>query len=64
VEFTRSGTEPLYIEFRERTVAKTRDLDDNSVLDVDAAGNIGAMTAERASDRTGIRGFSHEQLRA
>ena len=57
-------TDTLYIEFRERPVAETRDLDENTLLDVDAAGNICAITVEHASDRTGIPQFSYEQITA
>ena len=32
-------TDTLYIEFREAQVAETKDLDENTLLDVDADGN-------------------------
>jgi len=48
--------------FREGTMAETGDLDENTVLDVDAAGNLCAITVEHASDRTGIPEFSYEQI--
>jgi uncharacterized protein YuzE len=54
----------LYIEFRDRPVAETRDLDENTVLDVDAEGNICAITVEHASKRAGIPEFSYEQVTA
>lgn len=54
----------LLIEFTDAPVAETRDLDDNTVLDVDAQGNICAMTVEHASQRTGIPNFSYEQAAA
>lgn len=57
-----TDTDTLYIEFRDRTVAETRDLDENTVLDVDADGNICAITVEHASARTGIPEFSYEQV--
>jgi uncharacterized protein YuzE len=57
-------TDTLYIEFREAPVAETRDLDENTLLDVDQEGNICAITIEHASERTGIPQFSYEQVTA
>ena len=59
-----TDTDTLYIEFRDRPVAETRDLDENTVLDVNADGNICAITVEHASTRTGIPEFSYEQVTA
>jgi uncharacterized protein YuzE len=39
-------TDSLYVEFRDRPVAETRDLGENTLLDVDAGGNICAITVE------------------
>ena len=49
-------TDTLYIEFRPAEVAETRDLDENTLLDIDREGNICAITVEHASDRAGILG--------
>jgi uncharacterized protein YuzE len=59
-----ADTDTLYIEFRDAPVAETRDLDENTALDVDAHGDICAITVEHASDRTGIPHFSYEQVTA
>jgi uncharacterized protein YuzE len=57
-------TDTLFIEFRDAPVAETRDLDENTVLDVDANGNICAITVEHASERADIPKFSYEQIAA
>jgi uncharacterized protein YuzE len=57
-------TDTLYIEFRDATVAETRDLDEDTVLDLDAAGNIVALTIEHARERAEIPQFSFEQIAA
>ncbi len=57
-------TDTLLIEFKEAPVAETRDLDENTVLDVDAQGNVCAITVEHASQRAGIPQFSYEQVAA
>lgn len=59
-----TDTDTLLIEFRDRPVAETRDLDENTVLDVDAEGNICAITIEHASSRAGIPEFSYEEVTA
>ena len=45
-------------------VAETRDLDENTLLDVDAQGNICAITVEHASEHADIPRFSYEQVAA
>ena len=57
-------TDTLYIEFRAGEVAETRDLDENTLLDVGASGNVLALTLEHASERTGIPEFSYQQVAA
>ena len=58
--FADTGT--LYIEFRPVQIIETRDLDENTTLDLDARGEIAAITVEHASDRAGIPAFSYEQV--
>lgn len=57
-------TDTLYIEFKESPVVETRDLDENTLLDLDGDGRINAITIEHASERTGIPQFSYEQVAA
>jgi uncharacterized protein YuzE len=59
-----ADTDTLLIEFRDVPVAETRDLDENTTLDLDAQGNIRAMTIEHASKRTDAPRFSYEQVAA
>ena len=51
-------TDTLYIEFRATDVAETRDLDENTLLDIDREGQICGITVEHASERAGIPAFS------
>ena len=55
-------TDTLYIEFKNAEVAETRDLDENTLLDLDRAGNIRGITVEHASKRADIPRFSYEQV--
>ena len=57
-------TDTLYIEFRATEVAETRDLDENTLLDLDSKGNICGITIEHARDRAEIPKFSYEQISA
>ncbi len=59
-----ADTDTLLIEFRNAPVAVTRDLDEDTVLDLDAQGNICAITVEHASTRAGAPQFSYEQIAA
>ncbi|MEM0910042.1 MAG: DUF2283 domain-containing protein [Pseudomonadota bacterium] len=47
-------TDTLYIEFKSTDIVETKDLDENTLLDVDANGDIVAITVEHASSRTDI----------
>jgi uncharacterized protein YuzE len=59
-----ADTDTLLIEFLDSPVTETRDLDENTVLDVDAKGNICSITVEHASLRAGAPQFSYEQVAA
>jgi uncharacterized protein YuzE len=59
-----ADTDTSLIEFLDTPVAETRDLDENTILDVDAKGNICSITVEHASRRAGAPQFSYEQVTA
>ena len=56
------AADTLHIEFRKVKISETRDLDENTLLDVDASGQIVAMTIEHARERAEIPQFSYEQI--
>jgi uncharacterized protein YuzE len=45
-------------------ISESRDLDENTVLDLDQKGNVCAITIEHARERTDIPKFSYEQIAA
>jgi uncharacterized protein YuzE len=55
-------TDTLHIEFRSVEVSQTRDLDENTLLDLDQEGNICGITVEHAGERADIPHFSFEQV--
>jgi uncharacterized protein YuzE len=59
-----ADTDTLLIEFRDAPVIENRDLDENTILDVDTQGNICSITVEHASQRAGAPQFSYEQIAA
>lgn len=54
-------TDTLYIEFKAGGIVETRDLDENTQIDVDDGGNIRAITIEHARERADLPDFSFEQ---
>ncbi len=64
-----SETDTLYIELCPDElcpddVGETRDLDENTLLDLDGQGRLCAITIEHASERMAIPAFSYEQVPA
>ena len=59
-----ADTDTMLIEFRNVPVAETRDLDENTILDLDAEGNIRSITIGHASMRADAPQFSYEQVAA
>jgi uncharacterized protein YuzE len=57
-------TDTLYIEFRPAKVSETRDLDENTLLDLDLEGNICGITVEHAKKRADAPHFSFEEVTA
>ena len=57
-------TDTLYIEFRDLEIVESRDLDKNTILDLDAEGNICAITFEHASARTDVQQVTLEGIAA
>ncbi|MDO8595872.1 MAG: DUF2283 domain-containing protein [Sulfuricaulis sp.] len=57
-------TDTLYIEFKPTEVGEAKDLDEDTLLDLDHNGNICGITIEHASKRTDISHFSFEQIAA
>ena len=57
-------TDTLYIEFRNVDVAETKDWDEDTLIDLDANGNVCGITIEHAKERADIPAFSYEQIAA
>ena len=57
-------TDTLYIELKSGDIAETRDLDENTLIELDAEGHVCAMTMEHASRRTDAKHVTFEQIAA
>ena len=58
------ATDTLYIEFRQADIVESRDLDEDTIIDLDAKGNICAITMEHARTRTGAPNLTFEEIAA
>jgi uncharacterized protein YuzE len=59
-----ADTDTFYIEFPDRDIAQSKDLDENTVLESDADGNARAITFKHASDRTSVHRLTVEGIAA
>lgn len=57
-------TDTLYIAFRESDISQSRDLDENTLLEMDADGHVCAITLEHASQRADVGNFTMERVAA
>ncbi|MGB8856197.1 MAG: DUF2283 domain-containing protein [Burkholderiales bacterium] len=57
-------TDTVLVTLNSNPVAETKDLDENTLLDLDSNGNLVSITIEHAKDRADISNFSFEQVAA
>lgn len=55
-------SDTLYVVFREAEVDESKDLDENTLVEFDAEGNLVSMTVEHARERADIPNFSFQQI--
>ena len=55
-------TDALNIKLRSGSLAETRDLDENTLVDVDDAGQMLSITIEHAQARAELPTFSYQQI--
>ena len=59
-----TDTDTLWIELRPSPTVETRDVDQDTLVEVDAAGSICAITIEHASHRADLSTFDFERVAA
>jgi uncharacterized protein YuzE len=57
-------TDTLLIQFSEEPVVESRDLNEDTLMDVDESGNLCSLTIEHASKRADAPHFSYEEVAA
>lgn len=55
-------TDTLYIVFSKNKPVETRDLDQNTLIDLDQDGQLCSMTIEHAKDKVGIPEIEYETI--
>ncbi|MBC7642891.1 MAG: DUF2283 domain-containing protein [Flavobacterium sp.] len=55
-------TDTLLIYFNDHKIVETKDLNENTLLELDENGNIVSMTIEHAKQQTEVSSFSFNQL--
>ena len=59
-----NDTDTLLMELTDAEVFETRDLNDDTLIEVDKSGNIVSITIEHAREKADIKDFSYEQVYA
>ena len=57
-------TDTVLVTLNHQPVSQTKDLDENTMLDLDSKGNLVSITIEHARERADITNFSFEQITA
>ena len=55
-------TDTLLINFTDRTIVETRDLNENVLIELDKDGRLVSMTIEHAKQQANIDNFSYQQV--
>lgn len=55
-------TDTLLVYFNDHKVEMTKDLNENTLIELDKNGNIVSMTIEHAKDQTEITSFSFDKV--
>ncbi len=57
-----ADTDTLYVQFNDKEVIETKDLDQNTLVDIDKSGNLVGMTIEHASQSATLSEFTFQQM--
>ena len=55
-------TDTAHVEFTEKDVFETKEINENIYIDLDAKGNIVSMTIEHAKANAGLQEFSYQEM--
>ncbi len=57
-----TDTDTLYVELNDNLVAETREINENTLIDLDSNGNLVSLTVEHARGVTDLSEFSLHQV--
>ena len=57
-----ADTDTLYVELNDNLVVETREINENTLIDLDASGNLVALTLEHARGVADLSEFSLHQI--
>jgi uncharacterized protein YuzE len=57
-----SDTDTALVEFSNRKISETKEINENIYIDLDSAGNLVAMTIEHAKKQASLPSLSYEQI--
>ena len=57
-----SDTDTALVEFSDRTISQTKEINENIYIDLDRSGNLVAMTIEHARQQARLPFLSYEQI--
>ncbi len=57
-----ADTDTLLVTFREVPITETKELDENTLIDIDEDGDLVSITLEHAKNRTDIANFSYQPI--
>jgi uncharacterized protein YuzE len=55
-------TDTLLVYFNDHKIGETKDLNENTIIELDVNGNIVSMTIEHAKQQTEVSSFSFNQV--
>lgn len=55
-------TDTLLVYFNDHKIVETKDLNENTIIELDESGNIVSMTIEHAKQQTEVSSFSFNQV--
>jgi uncharacterized protein YuzE len=55
-------TDTLLVYFNDHKIVETKDLNENTIIELDENGNIVSMTIEHAKQQTEVSSFSFNQV--
>ena len=55
-------TDTLLVNFMDKEITETRDLNENTLIELDRDGNLVSMTIEHAREQANMEDFSYHQV--